>query len=174
MLELAPEDQAQIDAAAKVLRAVQTAMPLGILMFAGVACFIGATHPAATDADDVPTILSGLHAMFAVGCCVAAVIVPRVPIKQLPSQASLAVILSALRSGTIIRLALLEGAALMGLCTLMVAGTGGQLAAHPVLYANLLTSVAFVGFAFGTLPNRDDLRERVHRIRADAALAMDS
>jgi hypothetical protein len=68
-------------------------------------------------------------------------------------------VLGLVRRVTIIRLALLEGAAFFGLAVVLIAKMTGVVAAAPVYWLNALSAVIFIGFVMFTLPTRDTIND---------------
>lgn len=62
-----------------------------------------------------------------------------------------------IRTASIIRLALLEGAAFFGLMTCMVGVTSGVMSSHPEYWLNLVTTAIMTYFTYATFPTRERL-----------------
>ena len=67
--------------------------------------------------------------------------------------------LGQIRSAEIVRMAMYEGVAMLGLVTCLIAITNGVLYDHPIYWLNLVTSLAMVGFAALNFPNSDRLEQ---------------
>lgn len=70
-------------------------------------------------------------------------------------------VVETLRGAWILRLALLEASALLGLAAVFLATGNGVLSAEPAYWANLLTAAAFLVFGALTFPTQDRLVETV-------------
>ena len=75
-------------------------------------------------------------------------------------------VMGKIRSAYIIRSAILEAAAMLGLVTCLVGIFNGWLQQQPLYWVNLLPSAAFVAFTAATVPGRD----RLERIFVDKIL----
>jgi hypothetical protein len=147
---------------------VQMAMGSGIALFLGIVLFLHSGRvfrPEATAEGAVLTvrILTAVHVLFTMSCwSLASFLYPRLSRLEAEQDAQAAV--ARLKSATIVRLALMEAPAVLGIVTVLLAGMFGVLEAHPAFWANLATAVAFFVFVVKSFPGRDrllaTLRER--------------
>lgn len=70
----------------------------------------------------------------------------------------------ALRNATMVRLALLEAAAIFGLVVLLIAALCGVLGKQPLYWVNLVSPVFFIAFSFLTLPSEDGVIEKLREV----------
>jgi hypothetical protein len=160
------------------LKILQGALTAGVIIFGGVV--IGyAVASGSRAADQEPggiplDILSIVHFLLAVGMWTAApwifayclrtgwltaVAPDHTSLSGLnpanPADRCLLVILGA----TVLRLAMLEGAALLGLVICLLGAVSGEIYARPIYWLNATSALAFVLFSAWTFPGRDRLMD---------------
>src|SRR5947209_8031099 len=119
-----------LDAELRTTRVIALALVVGVAMFSAVCAFLGLTHegPPTGDVQSL-AVLSGLTGAMFVALWVASFVVPPLTIggqlRQAVQEGAKPAI-GALRSRMIMTLAMREGAALLGLVSLIIAATGGM------------------------------------------------
>jgi len=168
----------------RILTILQLAMTAGVILFLLVVVVLHVAREAGpVDSTMARTaqILSVVHVATAVGCWGmafflynallragnrAAVDEPRDEHSdentKTDSQARHSFL--ALRNATMVRLALLEAAAIFGLVVLLIAALCGVLGKQPLYWVNLVSPVFFIAFAFLTLPSEDRVIEKLRQV----------
>jgi hypothetical protein len=150
--------QALDDATIRGLQILQLALPLGVVLFAGVVWFRASfqAHPAAADGP----IPEPLTVKLAIGALVAFLLMERIGNTLLRRRINgardldVAARLEAFRAAFIVRLALLEAPALCGVALCFLATQGGP-PADPMVWLGLLPAALFVLLSAMSFPNRE-------------------
>lgn len=153
------------------IQIIQIALVLGVFMFLGVIVVLTRT-PSAVETPPDPQffkVLSGVNALLLLQGYPAAfflfgLLTKPEKLTPLPAEPAAAVrkALGVLRSGVIVRAALLEGPALFGLVVIFLAHAQGALEPSPWIWANALTALLFLaasGVSFLTKRRLVDLVE---------------
>jgi hypothetical protein len=112
--------------------------------------------------DSLLQVLSMVHIAFAVIAFTAGMILYGVVInlfRKSPLAGTAEGCLRIIRMATIVRLALMEGAAFFGLVVCLFGAVEGLLEEFPVYWLNALSSLAMVAFIVVTFPTRDGLEQ---------------
>jgi hypothetical protein len=151
------------------LQIIHFALAGGVFVFLLVALFLpGSPVIMAPGGEDLLTVLSMVHAIaffsaFAIGRFMYDSQLRRDRlaslVQGLSPDAARDQVLGLVRRVTIIRLALLEGAAFFGLAVVLIAKMTGAVAAAPVYWLNALSAVIFIGFVMFTFPTRDKIND---------------
>jgi hypothetical protein len=151
------------------LQIIHFALAGGVFVFLVVTMFLpGSPVVLRPGGEDILTILSMVHVIgffsaFAIGRFVydSQLRHDRLQsmVQGLPEQAARDQVLGLLRRVTIVRLALLEGAAFFGLAVVLIAKMTGVVTEAPVYWLNALSSVIFIGFVMFTFPTRDKIND---------------
>lgn len=147
----------------RALLILQTALATGPLLFAAVTLVMPIQPQAG--GPGFPPAFSIAHALVTVSGWAGALLVPRGILRQagqelrthppLDARVGAAAFVARYRAARIFTLALLEGAALMGVGLVFLARTGGVLGERPELYAHLLPLLVLLAFAAGSLPSAE-------------------
>lgn len=152
------------------LRLLTLALTLGALSFLAVILFLHFTGPREPPQGDAGLLvtLSLVHAAMLLASGVGAALLPRLLLARgegaalRPAEA-----FGRVRAARLVRVVVLEGAALMGLAVCLVAVTSGHMRAQPVLWLNTLSTAVLLVAVLAGLPSRealtDDLRELLRR-----------
>ena len=144
----------------RALQVLQLALVAGLVMFWGTIGFLAQVVEVAPREGAAQTVvaLSAAHVFVALSTWTASAFVPELGLKrrELP-------IMGRLRAATILRLALFEGAALLGAVVCLLAVQLGVARELPLVWLNGITSVAFLLVIAATFPTR----ERIERLAAD-------
>jgi hypothetical protein len=151
------------------LQIIHFALAAGVFVFLVVTMFLpGSPVLLRPGVDDVLTILSMVHVIafisaFAIGLFMYESQLRRDRLQSmgqgLSEQAARDQVLGLLRRVTIVRLALLEGAAFFGLAVVLIAKMTGVANEAPVYWLNALSAVIFIGFVMFTFPTRDKIND---------------
>ncbi|MDX6769609.1 MAG: hypothetical protein SF051_08765 [Elusimicrobiota bacterium] len=149
------------EADASVLRLVAAALAAGVLLAAGVAGWLylgGAGRPVPPNGARLVNILTMAAMAWTLAGIAAGEFLWRRLVRAIeePARAGAAV-----RSAFIVRLALREGTALLGLVVLVVGALNGVLAAFPAYWVNAAPAALFLFFVWARWPSLDNLREQV-------------
>ena len=164
-------DQALTDETIREATVIHLAMTGGVVLFAGVIVFLALTGDnEPTDAPHVD-VLSGLVGLlFLSGAALAAFVFrfmlapARLGATGDDDGAALAArALEKHRAASIVRLALLEGAALFGLVVAMLAVKAGMLPQQPVYALNTVPALVMIVVGAATVPTRDRIVSTVVR-----------
>ncbi len=144
----------------RAMQAIQAALMAGVLLFSLVVVLL-AIRPQAAALATPPatlTLLSLVHGAMAIGIWSLApmlqtALLARARPESGASEAAAA--LAAIRSAGLLRLALLEGPALFGLVTCLLAARGGALREQPLYWLNALSAGAFLAYAALSFPTRE-------------------
>ncbi len=154
------------------LQIVCAALVGGLVICAGAVIFIysrhGAEHAVITDEKiSLISLLSLVHAILAILCYAAGILLFRRKVETAPDrQSGSGHPLSAfaiISTAVIVRLAVLEGAAQLGLVVCLIASMAGVLRYAPIFWLNLLSTVLFLIFASLTFPTRPRVEYLVGR-----------
>lgn len=110
--------------------------------------------------------LSAAHVFTALGCLAAALVLPAKTQARILSEGG--ALLPAVRKGLVLRMALLEGAALFGGTVILEANKAGVLPDQPLLWVNSGSTVVLVAFSLFTFPTQRRL-EQAGRDRTSAS-----
>ncbi len=110
--------------------------------------------------------LSAVHAFVALGGFTASLVVFKAAFfgkrPELPSSANAQAIadegLTAVRSATILRFALMEAPAMLGMAVCLIAATSGVLAQQPLVWLNALSALLLIAFALVNFPTESRVR----------------
>ncbi len=155
----------------RAMQMVQAALMMGVPSFLLVVLFFSSQHrsPAPGESGDAGLLrmLSFAHLAVAGGCWAVA---PLLYGAQFGARAlgrstaeedgpagnnAAGVALFAIRRALILRLALLDGAALFGLVVCFLGAINGVLREQPVYWLNALSALIFLGFGVLSFPTRD-------------------
>lgn len=164
--------------ALRQLQVVHLAIPAGALLFAGVTLLLAplADPPAAELASKAELVrtLSLVHALMFLSLLPLALLLPRASVargvqglreQELPAPLAAQRALHLVRTASILRLALLEGAALFGVVVCLLAALDGLSSRQPLVWLNLgSTAVLLVASAL-CFPTRERL-EALYREHA--------
>jgi|WetSurMetagenome_2_1015567.scaffolds.fasta_scaffold67281_3 hypothetical protein len=159
---------------------LQSIQIVSIAMMTGVTGFLGVTIAIALVSAPVPmehesaTLLNFLSLLHAVAACVcywlagvAYARALRAPEEE-TGPADPDVLLGRLRRATVLRLALVEVPAFLGLVICVIAGTRGMLNAEPAYWLNLASAVLFLAFAVLQFPSRSRMEYALSRLSSGA------
>lgn len=145
---------------ARTLRAVSGAMGAGILMMGAVVLYFHLGAKAPPETGDVKLINAFTTAVMA--WCAGAIFLSEYLWKrQLRAVDNPAHAPSAVQTAFIVRLALRDGAAFLGLVACMLAGMKGVLKAYPAYWVNAAPAALFLFFLSVSWPSREGLRRQV-------------
>lgn len=158
------------------MQIIQAFLAFGVVLFAGVVIlmYVSLGSPERELPQDfaVQTIwlMTVVHLVLAIVIYLAAPRIENFIYNQAKnnSAASAATIplaaqaLGVIRTARIVRLALYEGVALLGLVICYLAVTMNVIAAHPVYWVNAATAAIMVGFVVSTFPNAERLTTIFH------------
>ena len=156
------ETDAIPDSSAQTLRLIALAMGGGLALMAGLVAWtyfnsvVPAPSPAAVKAVNTLTTLAMIAAM---GAIVASEIVWRVLLRKTPGTLA-----GRLYTAYLVRLALREGAGLIGLTVAYVAAANGVLRAYPAYWVNLVPFGLFIGYLAAYWPTTEGLRTQVRAV----------
>lgn len=146
--------------APRVLQAIAGSMAFGVLVLAGLALWfrLGATQaPAPADVKLINAFTTAVMAW-----CVGAIVFSEFLWKrQLRAITNPAHAPSIVQTAFIVRLALREGAALLGLVACLLAAMKGVLTAYPAYWVNAAPAALFLFFLAVSWPSREGLRRQV-------------
>jgi hypothetical protein len=163
------------DAAVRTFQIIQGAIGAGVAMFFTAVLFVSQQSPALPDAEAVGPVnlLSLVHAFVAAAAYAAANFFYTTAFKEdklkegvaktlydqqrMPITDPAEKCLAAIRTATIVRLALWEAPALFGLVVCMIASTNGLLREYSMYWLNLMTGLIFIGLVVITFPNKEKL-----------------
>jgi hypothetical protein len=162
MVEIQPEQL-------RPLQIIHFALAGGVSIFLVVTMILtGSPVVVPPGGEDLLTVLSMVHAI----AFIAAIAIGRFlydsqlrrdrlqsMAQGVSEQAARDLVLGLLRRVTIVRLALLEGAAFFGLAVVLIAKMTGVVTEAPVYWLNALSSVIFIGFVVFTFPTRDKIND---------------
>ncbi len=141
---------------------IQLALAGGVVMFGAVIVFLAMTSDHAPDDAGPLNIICLVAGLLFLSCAGVGQVLfglmltpDRLPAAEGPARAAAAV--DKLKVAIIVRLALLEGPALLGLVAALLAINAGRLPAEPVYALTALPALAFVAFAAVTMPTRERL-----------------
>ncbi len=155
--------KALTDQYVKGLQGIQTTMGIGVIMFAFIVYVLQLQQPSdnSTTMEAVETVqlLTLVHLFFAISCYVAAVILYNRFLAPPASEEGRSVqqSLAALRTATIVRLALCEAPAFFGLVICMVAAPRGVLSSFPEYWANTISTAIVLCVIIVTFPTKAKL-----------------
>lgn len=168
------------------------AISIGPVLFAGVVGYLHATTqpmPLPPGTIELLRVLSFTHIAVALGCWMAAFVIPALMLKPARLEAAMErplvapfglgpaitdpreILLLAMSKAHLLRLALLEGPALFGLVICLLGAIRGGLHEHPVYWFNTGSTFVLVVVAALTFPTRDKLVEAFRRKKEDASIA---
>jgi F0F1-type ATP synthase membrane subunit c/vacuolar-type H+-ATPase subunit K len=141
------------------LQIVVGALPLGVLSFLGVVLYThsNATHVAAEADLSTARLLSINTALVTLGAWAARGVVGQ---RVLSGEALRETGPQAVRSWCIVRAALAEAPALVGLVVCLLGATSGAMRADPLLWLNTLPLVLQLAATAATFPTLDSLTDR--------------
>lgn len=144
----------------RTLQVIATSMALGVLVLSAVALYfrLGSAEPPAPA--DVKLINAFTTAVMA-WCAGAIVFSESLWKRQLRAATNPAHAPAIVRTAFIVRLALREGAALLGLVACMLAAMKGVLKPYPAYWVNAAPAVLFLFFLAANWPSREGLRRQV-------------
>jgi hypothetical protein len=140
----------------RALQIIHLGLASGVLLFTALVVILTMQQPANPAAD--PTLarmLTLVHGvLFLTALLLSRILYHRLlPTPDLDEAAQVA----RFRTARIVRLAVLEGAALFGLVTCLLLGQSGLIQAQPVYWLNLLSTGFFLAFIALTFPRQDPL-----------------
>lgn len=155
--------EAVTERTAATLRLIAGAMGAGVVLLAGVAFYFFVAGEKTPQPGEVRVIniLTGIVMLQALAAIAAAEFVWRKLLSRVeePGAADGAVL-----SASIVRLALREGAAMLGLVVCLLAALNGTLRVYPAYWVNLAPSAFFLFFLAARWPSLDGLREQVREL----------
>jgi hypothetical protein len=107
-------------------------------------------------------LLSAVHGMLALGAFFMGMLLFELQIRRLGGLPSVDQQIATITAAYVIRAALFEGPALFGIIVLFLAGNQ-QLAAQPIYWTNLASTVIFLFMLTMTFPTPDRIRDLVRR-----------
>lgn len=146
---------------ARSLRLIAGAMGASVAALAGVAAWVALSPGAEPPSPGDVRLVNGLTTAV-MGWTLAAVIAGEVLWRRAlrrvenPAHAD-----SAVRAGFILRVALREGPAALGLAAVALAGREGVLRAYPAYWVNAVPAALFLGFLAARWPALDALRAEI-------------
>lgn len=136
----------------RALQIIHLAMPLGALGFGGIVAWKALSGGQNPQAEESARLLSLVHPVFGFVMYVAAIVVP----PRMRSAGTGAVrVLDSIRGAAILRLAMLEGIAMLGLVTCFLAAEAGVLRDRPIYWANTLSTLVLLAYVAARFPTRD-------------------
>ena len=149
-----------LDAQLASMRVVHFAIPAGALALLGVVAFLAfAPRAVAGEATAAPHPLGALSIVTAAMSLMAFLAGPAIAAsirrKAIATATSAPQLVQGFRQAEIVRLALLEGAALVGLVVCLLAALDGSLASKPIYWLNALPALGLFLVAAVTIPSRD-------------------
>lgn len=153
----------------RTMQIIQAALMGGVFFYLSIVAMLFVTTPASDGADvDTVSTLSLLTVFLSLSGILAAVIVPKRVVDASQHSASpdddlYAKAVTVMQTSMIVRMAILEGAAFLGLAVCIIAITGGLAQTEPVWLLNAVP--AFIALAAGaaTFPTRTSLSLRFVR-----------
>lgn len=136
---------------------------MGVVLFAGVAVWQWAVSAATPQPGDARLI--NMLTTVAMGWSVAAILLSEKLFKKLlsavdnPARAD-----SAVQTAWIVRAAVREGAAMLGVVVCLLAALKGVLQAFPAYWVNLVPAALFLGFLATRWPSLENLRAQVRQL----------
>jgi uncharacterized membrane protein len=170
----------------RTMQVIGVALPIGVVIFAaivGVMYFV--REPAIPQDAGAVNALTAVHALFAIVGLVGAWLLPEIMFREANlrkwavwagrtvvareganRQATLCIGL--IQMSRIIRLAVLEGVAFLGLVACLLAVQQGTVQHQPLYWLNASTALLFIAYAALTIPTRDRItREFTSKIQKD-------
>jgi len=148
------------------LQILTGACAMGALLFLAMTLALSASgiEEAPRDEDLVLfPILSGVNAVMFASCFTLGFLFYRLGTRSLGRAASAAELFATLRGAAILRLALLEGSALLGVVVCFLGVLQGAVAKQPLIWANAAPAVIFILFTLATFPTRERVIELFSR-----------
>jgi hypothetical protein len=139
----------------------------GSLVVAVVIASAAAPLPVQHESETLLNFLSLIHAVSACLCYwLGGVLYARAlrPRTDEPEPADPDVLLGRLRVATVLRLAVVELPAFLGLVICVIAGIRGLLGHEPAYWLNLASTVFFLGFAVLTFPSRTRIEYHLSKL----------
>ncbi len=167
--------QALPDAQVRAIQIIHLALGAGILMFSAIAVVLHTIMEVAQPEPGSDGMLRNLTiastVFFLVALPTSKLIYESFFRKKLDSQSpsgemGVDEVMGKIRTAFIVRSAILEAAAFLGLIACLIAIFTGWLQQQPLYWVNLLPAAAFVAFTAATVPSRD----RLERIFVDKIL----
>ena len=170
------------ETATRNMRIITLALAGGVLLFACIVVFLsmttadpnalgtGFTPDPAPETNSMLPMLSWVHLFAFVAAVFFAVVVGgMIESKQFDTFKSKmdspeSAAYSAIQAGHIVKLAVLEGAALLGVVVCLLAAVSGQLREQPFYWINLTSAGLFILYALATLPTKEQVAERARRL----------
>lgn len=152
------------------LAVFQGALMLGLLIFL-VVIIVVIPGPEGAPPEGVfqsIEMMSAVHAFMTLGCVAAAAIVPKLVLANAVKAEGGELGFGDLRNAQLIRVSLLEGAALFGLVIIFMAKHGGVLQEQPLIWANALSTAVMLVVGLMTFPTRS----RIERQLRDGAAGL--
>jgi len=149
----------------RTMQLIYGALGFGVFAFFMVVVFMMSKTPVEQGvSEDVSflNMLSLAHLAVALACFIASKIVYELVIKtsqRLSTTLTGDQCFGIIRSASIIRLALMEGAAFFGLVVILMGATEGQLGKFPVYWFNIFSSVAIIAFILAYFPSKTRLEQ---------------
>jgi hypothetical protein len=168
-----------------MLQVLQAAMGVGVVMFGGVVLFLshmmGGGTSAPAKASDVVRMLSLVNAAVFCLLALAAAVLPELvanPGRTFKQAAGAAPSVAPgdleeafqwkLGAARVLRLAPLEGSALMGLVVCLLGVMDGSVRADPAYWCNALPAAVFIAYVIATFPTARQVAEIFQRYLARA------
>lgn len=150
----------------RALQILQGMLTMGVFVFAAVVAGLFFTQQPpenpAPDGINVSMFLTWTHLVFAVTIYVlVAVVWPMIAFSsQKTAEADSGdKVIAILQQGMILRLAMLEGAALFGLVVCLLSVFNGSLYQQPLIWINLVSAAVMIAVSGATFPTRDRLQK---------------
>ena len=151
------------------LQIIHAALAMGVISFAGVILFLFYAAPPG-DGSNAPVVLqlSAVHGVMALVCFPGSAILYNRFLKKNSGDPALSRsrtplgILAVIRIASILRIAVMEGAAFFGLVVTFLAVSGGVIQSNSLYWLNTLSAVFMVGSIAHGFPTADRL-ERIFR-----------
>jgi hypothetical protein len=154
------------------LKIICIALPAGVILFSVIAISLGSDGPSTMDASSL-IVLRIAHLIVTV----AAVLGQKYLFEKILEGKSSAKIwgsgsqslISRYRAATIVKLAIMEGSALLGLVIIMIASIGGFLKTDITLYLHLIPVLLLIGTAQSSYPSEQKMAD-LSRLYPDQAV----
>jgi len=145
----------------RIFQVIFAAIGSGVLLFAVVVIFLGMMSTAEAAAADLSLVrtLTFVHVLLLLMVIPAGRLLYARMLAQDGPPITANQCMTRIRTAEIVRLALLEGVALLGLVVCLIGGLNGVLAAHPLYWLNIISSIVLLAFVSQNLPNADRLNQ---------------
>ncbi len=151
------------DSEIRTLKVICIALSVGVALFAVIAIFLASEEPSPGSArDSAMGMLRVIHLVVTLGAIVLQkILFERVMSGKIRPRGTVGPtsFSKTYLSASIMRLAIVEGAALFGLVIALIGSTGGQIAGDPTYYLHLIPAILLIMTARMTYPSARRVEE---------------